>query len=135
MKKTTIQSRTEVAQLVQAFYDKVRSDDVIAHFFNETIHDWETHLEKLTDFWETNLFFVQKYKGNPMREHLAVDQRFEPGINFTHFSRWLELWTTTIDELFVGELAEAAKTRAASIAMVIFKKISIARASQTSAND
>lgn len=125
---TTIQSRTDVAKLVRAFYEKVRQDEVIGHFFNETIHDWEEHLEKLTDFWETNLFFVQKYKGNPMREHLAVDQRFEPGINFAHFNRWLELWAATIDELFVGELAEAAKTRAASIAMVIFKKISIARA-------
>ncbi|HAS47192.1 MAG TPA: globin [Microscillaceae bacterium] len=128
MNKVDIQSRQEVSTLVRSFYAKVRQDTVIGHFFNETIQDWEEHLEKLTDFWETNLLFVKKYKGNPMREHLAVNQRFEPGINFEHFNRWLALWTTTVDELFEGELAETAKTRAANIATVIFRKIAVANA-------
>ncbi|OJJ20199.1 globin [marine bacterium AO1-C] len=128
MDKTEIKSRQEISLLVRSFYAKVRLDTVIGHFFNETIQDWEEHLEKLTDFWETNLLFVKKYKGNPMREHLAVDQRFEPGINFEHFNRWLSLWTSTIDELFEGELAEVAKARAANIATVIFRKIAVARA-------
>lgn len=128
MNKKIIQSREEISQLVRSFYAKVQLDNVIGHFFNETIDDWEDHFEKLTDFWETNLLFVKKYKGNPMREHLAVDQQFEPGINFGHFNRWLHLWTATIDELFEGELAEVAKVRAANIASVIFRKISVARA-------
>ena len=128
MSKIEIQSRQEISLLVRSFYAKVKLDPVIGHFFNETIQDWEEHLEKLTDFWETNLLFVKKYKGNPMRQHLAVDQHFEPGINFEHFNRWLSLWKATLDELFEGELAEVAQTRAANIAIVIFRKISVARA-------
>lgn len=128
MVKKQIKTRQEVSELVRAFYAKVRVDSVIGHFFNETIDDWEEHLEKLTDFWETNLLFVQRYKGNPMRVHLEVDQQFDPGINFEHFNRWLQLWISTIEELFEGELAEVAKTRAANIATVIFRKISVAKA-------
>lgn len=128
MNRKTIKSRNEISELVHAFYDKVRADPVISHFFNEVIEDWDEHLEKLTDFWETNLLFIKKYKGNPMREHLAVDAQFEPGINFEHFNRWLELWKTTIDDLFTGETAEVAKARAANIATIIFKKIAVARA-------
>jgi len=125
MSKVEIQSREEISKLVREFYAKVRLDTTIGHFFNETIQDWEEHLEKLTDFWETNLLFVQRYKGNPMRAHIEVSQRFEPKINFEHFNRWLALWTATIDELFEGELAETAKVRAANIATVIFRKIAV----------
>jgi len=60
--KREIQSREDVALLVRAFYKKVRQDKTLGPIFNATIKDWETHLEKLTDFWEGNLFMFVKTK-------------------------------------------------------------------------
>ena len=54
--KKTIENRDDLTLLVHSFYDKIRADKEIGFFFNETITDWDEHLEKLTDFWEMNLF-------------------------------------------------------------------------------
>jgi len=40
-----------------------------------------------------------------------------------HFTRWLQLFTATVDELFEGEKAELAKQRALSIATVMQLKL------------
>lgn len=112
MKRKKILNRADVSRLVHTFYAKVRADEDIGPFFNESISDWSTHLERLTDFWETNLFFVQKYKGNPMLKHQAVNRRFDAEISSYHFGIWLNLWFNTIDTLFEGEKAERAKDRA-----------------------
>ena len=55
-----LENRNDVAQLVRAFYAKIRQDELLGPIFNESIQDWEPHLEKLTDFWEGNLFFFVK---------------------------------------------------------------------------
>ena len=112
MKRKKILNRADVSRLVHTFYAKVRADEDIGPFFNESISDWPAHLERLTDFWETNLFFVQKYKGNPMLKHQAVNRRFDAEISSYHFGIWLNLWFNTIDTLFEGEKAERAKDRA-----------------------
>ena len=41
-----------------------------------------------------------------------------------HFKQWLNLFTTTVDELFEGRKAQLAKERAVSIAAVIEAKVS-----------
>jgi hemoglobin len=58
--KKQIENRADVSFLVHQFYDKIRADLEIGSYFNTMITDWEAHLEKLTDFWETNLFAVKK---------------------------------------------------------------------------
>ncbi len=60
-----LKNREDVYMLVSSFYEKVRKNEEIGHFFEDTITNWEEHLNKLTDFWESNLFFKAKYKGNP----------------------------------------------------------------------
>ena len=55
-----IHTREDVSLLVRTFYAKVRKDELLGPIFNGIIKDWETHLELLTDFWETNLFFKRK---------------------------------------------------------------------------
>lgn len=107
-----IENRTDVSLLVRTFYDKIRANEEIGPFFNETIHDWEDHLEKLTDFWETNLFAVRKYFGNPIETHIKVDEKFNNVIDSSIFGLWLNLWFETLDELFVGENVDTLKRRA-----------------------
>jgi hemoglobin len=121
--KKDIASREDVYLVVSTFYSQVRKNSFIGNYFNETITDWDEHLEKLTDFWETNLFYKAKYKGNPMRVHGEVDQKFGGEITSEHFGEWLNLWVQTIDSLFEGELANRAKNNAAKMATHLFMNI------------
>ena len=110
-----IESRKEVNELVNTFYATIRKDEMLGPIFNKmlpTDEIWVEHLEKLTDFWETNLFAVIKFKGNPMAAHQKVDKTFDYKITQDHFYQWLKLWNKTVDSLFVGERAEMAKERA-----------------------
>ena len=106
----TIKSRKDILHLVQTFYSKIRKDELLGPIFNAHIKDemWPAHITKLTDFWETNLFGVQKFKGSPTKKHLKVDESFDYSIDQQHFGKWLNLWVKTINELFVGEDAEKA---------------------------
>ncbi|MCG2610896.1 group III truncated hemoglobin [Flavobacterium sp. SM15] len=110
--KTDIQNRDDLSLLVHTFYAKIRSNTEIGHFFNQTITDWDSHLEKLTDFWENNLFAVRKYFGNPLPAHVEVDEKFHNTVNPDVFGLWLNLWFETLEELFEGENVELLKRRA-----------------------
>lgn len=125
--KHDLKDRNDVKLLVHRFYDKVRANDEIGHFFNERIKNWDEHLEKLTDFWESNLFFVSKYSGNPQKAHIAVDQASKNEIHAEHFGTWLNLWHQTLDELYEGELAQRAKNNARKMASHLHLKIFMAR--------
>lgn len=121
--KQDIQNREDVFLLVSTFYRKVQENKEIGSFFNETIQDWPAHLEKLTDFWETNLFFVNKFRGNPMKAHKEVDKNFNHTMEQKHFGEWLNMWFQTIDELFEGEKANMAKNRARNMATHLFMNV------------
>ncbi|MGX1928921.1 group III truncated hemoglobin [Flagellimonas sp. 2504JD4-2] len=120
MSRKQIETREDVNFLVTKFYEKVRKDVDIGHFFNDIIEDWPEHIEKLTNFWETNLFFVQKYKGNPLMVHAEVDEKKDQTITNEHFGIWLRYWIETIDTNFIGENAEKAKQRARNISVRMF---------------
>ncbi|WP_019039100.1 group III truncated hemoglobin [Psychroflexus tropicus] len=121
--KREIKTRDDVSLLVTEFYKKIRADEDIGFFFNKSIQDWDEHLEKLTDFWETNLLFKRNYKGNPKQAHLEVDHNFNQSIEQKHFGVWLNLWFETINEYFEGDLANRAKNNARNMAFHIFMTI------------
>lgn len=121
--KTDLQNRADVSLLVHTFYAKIRQDEEIGDFFNEIITHWDEHLEKLTDFWENNLFAVRKYFGNPLEAHITVDRIFNGAITMEHFGIWLNHWFQTIDELFEGENAIILKRRARKMATMLYANI------------
>lgn len=125
MELKDIENRKDVFLLVSTFYAKIKKDDFIGPIFLNAIpeSDWESHLEKLTDFWETNLFFAKKYKGNPMKVHQQLDAVNNFTITQIHFGKWLELWIATLDELFYGEKAIKAKNSARNISFMLFLKM------------
>lgn len=127
MKKTDMNTREDVFLLVKTFYGKVRKDELLGSVFNGIIEDWEEHFERLTDFWESNLFFRKKYHGDPLQKHIEVDQQVGGTINEMHFGVWLNLWYQTIDELFEGEHANIAKNRARNMGTFIHLRIFEAR--------
>lgn len=129
--KDDIQNREDIALLVSEFYKKVRGNEVLGPFFNETIEDWEQHLDHLTTFWETSLFMTKKlkkkYYGNPLEAHVKVDKQFDNSITEMHFGIWLNLWYETLDELFRGEVVENAKRRARKMGTFMYLNIFQAR--------
>jgi len=108
----------DVKLLVDTFYTKVRDDETLAPIFNGRIGDrWPEHLEKMYTFWQTTLLGEHTYFGSPFPPHaqLPVDGR--------HFSRWISLFTQTVDELFKGDKAEEAKWRAGKMAEMFELKV------------
>lgn len=113
-----IQNRKDIQNLVDSFYEKIRKDELLGPIFNAHIPEnhWEEHLEKLADFWETNLFGIPKFKGNPTMKHVNVDKNLNYGIEQAHFGQWINLWFETINEKYKGEVAERAKNAARKMA-------------------
>lgn len=118
-----IESRADISILVNRFYDKVRKDEELGPIFNTIISDWDEHLAKLTDFWESMLFYQKKYKGNPKAAHIQVDQKQDGKIDQRHFGIWMNLWFETLDELYAGEKAELAKDRARNMGTHLYMKM------------
>ncbi|MGV8880507.1 MAG: group III truncated hemoglobin [Sphingobacteriaceae bacterium] len=109
-----IETREDIQLLVNIFYEKIRVDAFLGVIFNTHIPEsaWPAHLKKLTDFWETNLFGVPKYKGNINQKHINVDKNLNYTIDSVHFGKWLQLWFETINELYEGPCAQRAKEAA-----------------------
>lgn len=110
-----IETREDIELLVRKFYTKVRANEVLGYIFDDVMKiDWEYHIPILVDFWETILLDSHSYSRNAMGEHFIVNQkiRLEP----FHFTAWLNLFDSTVDELFKGEKAELAKKRAHAVA-------------------
>jgi len=127
MTKPDIKTREDIYLLVSSFYKEVRKDKVLGPFFNETIKNWEEHLQHLTTFWESSLFLKTKFAGNPLEAHVRVDAEHNNSITELHFGLWLNLWHQTIDKLFEGDYAENAKRRARKMGTFLYLKIFEAR--------
>ncbi len=125
MELKEIENREDIYLLISTFYNKIKFDDFIGPFFLKAIpvSEWDAHVDKLTDFWETNLFFANKYKGNLMQVHQKLDVTNNYKITQKHFGKWLELWISTLDELFYGEKALKAKNSARNISFLLFLKM------------
>lgn len=119
----TIDDRQDVSFLVNTFYAKVREDEFIGPIFNAHVADWPEHLEKLADFWESNLFRIPKFRGNPPAAHQRVDDAEGYSITQEHFGKWLQLWFETINEHFEGERATLAKDLARRMSTHLFLAI------------
>jgi hemoglobin len=128
-----IKSRNDINILVKTFYAKIRENKLLGPIFNGHIppQEWPNHLSKLTDFWETNLFGIAKFKGNPSKKHINVDANLNHTIDQVHFGKWLQLWFETIDELYEGQLATKAKESACKMATGQFLTIWKNRPSNT----
>ncbi|HQZ28502.1 MAG: group III truncated hemoglobin [Verrucomicrobiales bacterium] len=114
--------RTEIEQLVNAFYGRVRSDDLLGFIFDEVAEiDWDSHLPKMYAFWETVIFRSGGYNGNPLAAHAKLAPLTAMGR--PQFDRWLELFCATVDDLFAGEHADHIKNCAADMANVIHSRI------------
>jgi hemoglobin len=122
MEKEDIVTFEDVKCFVNAFYSSVRQDPMLSVIFNERIQDrWPEHLEKMYRFWQTVLFEEHTYFGAPFPPHATLNVRD------IHFNRWIELFTITIDQFFIGSKAQEAKWRGQKMAQVFVSKINNGR--------
>ena len=105
-------SEEQLARLVEAFYAKVRADELLGSLFEGAVHDWPEHLGKLAAFWSSVMLTSGRYKGSPMAAHLRHAAAIDPAM----FDRWLELWRQTARELLAPADAEAVIAKAERIA-------------------
>ncbi len=120
--KKDIETTDDIVLLVNCFYEKVKQDRTISFFFSKVVDvDWEKHLPVMYKFWENIIFHSGGYTGNPMQVHAALNSKHT--LQASHFEKWIELFNSTVDELFEGDNASLAKQRAYSIATVMQIKI------------
>jgi len=117
MEKKVIGSRDEVKLLVNSFYEKVKHDELLAPVFAHV--DWPHHLPIMYNFWSSVLFGDMSYNGNPFSKHKELPLKRE------HFSRWIKLFLETVDSEFSGAVAEEAKNRAQTIAIMFQHKMGL----------
>lgn len=123
--KKDIGSREDIIKLVNTFYERVKQNKTIGPIFNDVAKvNWEAHMPRMYDFWSGMLLGDNSYTGNPMTPHIQLSKRTH--MTDTEFSEWLTLFTDTVDDLFEGEIAQEAKTRAENIARLMMFKIQTA---------
>jgi hemoglobin len=110
-----IENAQDVHELVQTFYRKVMSDEVIGPFFKGI--NLEEHLPKMEFFWRFVLLDESGYTTSVTDKHMHMRLKEE------HFERWIHLFNQTLDELFIGEKVNLAKQRAAVIGWTIQSKM------------
>ncbi len=114
---TDIIDRKDIETLVNLFYNKVKSDELLLPVFSHV--DWPHHLPIMYNFWSSMLLGDQSYLGNPFQKHIHL------AIDSSHFNQWLALFKETVDENFTGLKADEAKSRALSIAGVFQHKMGL----------
>jgi hemoglobin len=112
-----ITTRQDVQLLVNAFYEKVKVDEVLASHFAHV--NWPEHLPVMYNFWSSVLLGDMSYSGNPLAKHLKLK------IEKFHFAQWLKLFTETVDDNFSGYNANEAKNRARLVAELFQYKMGL----------
>ncbi len=114
--KPDIALSADIKLLIDTFYAKVQTDDMLGPIFNDVAQvDWPRHLPVMYSFWEFLLLGqADAYRGNPIQKHFELNEKHH--LKGEYFDHWVALFQATVDELFTGPKAEDAKFRAFAIA-------------------
>lgn len=117
-----IETKEDLAFLMEAFYTKMLTDEVVGYIFTDVAQlDLKSHLPSLTNFWENMLLNGNGYKKDVMNIHLQLNQKEK--LKPEHFERWLQLLSETVNERFLGEIANKMLKNAGNIAKMMQIKI------------
>lgn len=86
----------QVSQLVDIFYERVRSDEQLAPMFLQHMSlAWPDHMDRMKAFWRSVLLKTGEYKGKPVPAHTKMQN-----VETEDFARWLDLFGMTVREVF-----------------------------------
>ena len=64
---------TDIKTLVDDFYGRIRENELLSPIFNSVIeNNWEKHLQRMYDFWQTILLETPAYSGSPFLKHAKL---------------------------------------------------------------
>jgi hemoglobin len=116
VKKPDLDSKQHINEFVNAFYGQLLADKQLGPIFLDVAEiDLAKHLPLICSYWEKLLLGGQDYNRHTMNIHRAVHAK-RP-LTEQDFDRWLDLFTATVDEYFLGGQAERAKRVASQIAV------------------
>ncbi|MGY6533462.1 group III truncated hemoglobin [Glycocaulis sp.] len=110
-----------IVRLVGTFYTCVRADPVLAPVFADHIEDWDTHIERMWDFWSSVMLRTGRYSGRPMAVHAPLP------VTDAHFRRWLALFEMVARKSCPETAAEQFIDRAQRIATSLQYGVAMAR--------
>ncbi|MBC7412428.1 MAG: group III truncated hemoglobin [Bacteroidia bacterium] len=110
-----ITTTEHIHELVHTFYNKMITNQQLKHHF-EGLH-LENHLQFIEQFWQLVLLDIPGYIHNVMQKHVHLQ------LTENDFDVWLNLFNTTVDDLFFGANASLAKNRANLIAITMKIKL------------
>ncbi|WP_085316502.1 group III truncated hemoglobin [Derxia lacustris] len=92
-------TEAQIEALVRDFYRRAESEPVLGPIFAVAIHDFETHVTHMTDFWSRIVLGTDRYHRCVVTPHM--------GGHFTpeHFDRWLAVFEQSALAV-LGEHAE-----------------------------
>jgi hemoglobin len=82
-----------IDRLIRSFYGRARLDPLIGPIFEERVHDWEAHFDRMGAFWSSVALMSGRYHGQPMTKHMPLP------IDTPHFDRWLEIFAATAHDV------------------------------------
>jgi hemoglobin len=95
-------SAVQIADVVAAFYARVRRDPQLAPVFAAHVDDWPAHEAKIASFWRNALLYERVYDGNPMQKHMAAGN-----VSPQHFGQWLAHFDAVLHESLSTDIADA----------------------------
>ncbi len=117
MKMRDIETRKDIDEVLRVFYVRAIADSEIGYLFTDVAKlDLEAHLPVIGDFWDSLVFgagLYQRHGRYPMAIHLELHRK-SPLLP-SHFERWLEIFRTTLNQMFVGPRASFMIQRAVAI--------------------
>lgn len=112
--------------LLIEFYAAARLDPLLGPLFQTMVGEgdaaWAAHLRRVHDFWSSVTMGTGRYGGRPMQVHAGI-----PGLDATHFQRWLDLFGQVADRLFTPPAAAFLRDKAARMSEALQQGIAMAR--------
>ncbi|MFT4768910.1 MAG: hemoglobin [Glaciecola sp.] len=115
MQKVGPDVREQIDEFVDAFYERVLADPVLAPLFLEVAQvDLSEHLPRIKAYWRKMLLGDRDYRRHMMRQHREVDAR-QLFVD-EHYRRWLFLFEKTLEKHPLGAHTERASELARRVA-------------------
>lgn len=104
--------RAIIHRFVVEFYARLRKHPELGPIFERRLGGaWDSHMERLTDFWMTMLGGGTLYRGNPFDVHRKIEEMAEH-----QFDDWLALFEAAANDTLPANLADQATEKAHRIA-------------------
>lgn len=122
MCKPDLDCKDNIQRFVELFYARILKDQQLAPIFLDVAEiNLDKHLPLISSYWQKLLLGDTAYQRHTMNIHRALHNK--QSLTEANFSRWLQLFNTTLDAGFEGPKANRARLLALNIAQNMQRSI------------